>query len=192
MKELKLENLSKILPEGFYDIIGYVISSVYLLIGYLYSIDKLEDFEFLKNGKSWVIDLLLVFIVIGGLYLIGTIITFFSSWVFLKTYKWALTRLNPNNKKLFGYWNKKSLVWRIKYSQLIPEMTKRYARLIMIRNIAFVSLILSIYDLSTVNYNYVFLIILVITLITYYFMEIEFGQNYKELKRELKKIEKSK
>jgi hypothetical protein len=62
MSEIKLENLSKILPEGFYDAIGYIISSVYFLIGYLYSSDRLTDFKLPTLQTSWVIDLMLVFI----------------------------------------------------------------------------------------------------------------------------------
>ena len=191
MSDIKLENLSKIVPEGFYDIIGYVISAVYLIVGYLYATENLMDFKLPTLETSWVIDITLVFIIIGGLYVIGTIITTFSYWTLLKPYKWSLIKIKPSKyKDSFGYWGTKNLEWRIKYSSLIPEMTKRYARLIMTRNIAFVSLILLVLELFTDKYEFVFLIIFIISLLTFCIRAVWLEENYKALDKAIEEMEK--
>lgn len=191
MSEIKLENLSKVLPEGFYDAIAYIISSVYFLIGYLYSTDRLIGFKLPNLQTSWVIDLMLVFLIIGGLYVAGTIITTFSYWVIFKPYKWILIKINRSKYDVsFGYWGTKNLEWRIIFPGIIPELTKRYARLIMVRNVAFVSLIMTIYQFFLDNYNFIFLWIFIITLITFLIRAVWLEENYIALGKKIDEIKK--
>ncbi|WP_203257967.1 hypothetical protein [Hyunsoonleella ulvae] len=178
MKEIRLEGISKTIPEGFYDILGYIISAVYLVVGVLLSNKyQLTDLKF-SFGESWVFDLFIMLIFLGGLYAIGTVLTTFSYWTILKPLTFYIKKFKNNYENNFGLWGTKILRLRINNPNIVLEMTKRYARLIMIRNICFVSLILTFYSITAKNFTIVYLMIFIITLITFIIRAIWLEQNF--------------
>lgn len=178
MKEIKLEGISKIIPEGFYDILGYIISAIYLVTGILLSSKyPLTDLKF-PFGVSWVFDLFIILIFLGGLYAVGTILTTFSYWIVLKPLTFFIKKFKKNYENNFGLWGTKILRLRISNPNIVMELTKRYARLIMIRNICFVSLILIFYSIIVNNFTVTYLIVFILTLITFIIRAIWLEQNF--------------
>ncbi|PLX02762.1 MAG: hypothetical protein C0595_09560 [Marinilabiliales bacterium] len=173
------------LPEGFYDLMVYIISSLILVLGYLYISNNMELINKLNNNSTWVFELLMMLFILGGLYTIGILITTFSKWIFFKPCELLLSNRLKNKKLDFTYWEKELIKIKSKSIHLNNEITKRYARFVMLRNLAFSSLVLSIIELQFGHYNFLFLIIFSISLIAYILRLIELIDEFDTIKDEL-------
>jgi len=147
------------LPEGFYDGLAYIIPATYLLIG----VELLYGFLFpwthyyFSIKPSWVIDLLLALGILGGLYLVGQILTVFSYYLILIPLH------------IIGFyegetWYKKYRWIEVELSSVSLLVTKRYARWMSSLNMALSSMILIVLSLITEEYTYavVFLLMSVV------------------------------
>jgi len=151
-----LEKSFNILPEAFYDVLAYIIPSAYLVVGILLGCDSLNKNKILNNASttSWVIELFVGIIILGGLYCIGTIITSFSFYLIQKPiskFLFAIKRKSRDergiDKYTFDLFGDEIIKLRIQHPSISTEITKRYARLNLLRNIAFSSLFLLLLNL---------------------------------------------
>ena len=80
---MKANDISNIIPEGFYDLLSYVVPSAYLTCSLLYITDRIELVKDLLN-KEWSIVVIILFLALGGLFALGSVLTSFSLYIILK------------------------------------------------------------------------------------------------------------
>ena len=149
----ELTKLGNLLPDAFYDIFAYLIPSGFLLIGIVTSlpVDTISiPSDSIFNSIVW--SLLLAFLCIGGLYTIGLILTNFSYYVILLP---ILTMLGIKIKSKF---DRSYLKAKASNAMICIELTKRYVRIILLRNIAFSSILLVIFYLIQGEWKYLFVV----------------------------------
>ncbi len=187
------ERTIRTLPEAFYDIIAYIIPSVYLVVGIVFSLKWSYKETFLNKlilERDWVKDLFLGFFILGGLYIVGLTVTTMSFFIIFKPlyplfgYRKYQSDSNSNitlndskkmipknnySKKLqkaFDQFDKEYMEIKILHTEVSHEITKRYARWVSIRNIAFLSLVLAIINIFMKN-NFNFILFIVVFIITF-------------------------
>ena len=153
MTDQATEKALQILPDSYYDLLAYIVPSAYLILSYFYCFNFGNTnvaLLFDMNG-SWVFELFFGFVVLGGLYAFGIILTTISSRLIIRPTRYAiekfspgdLEKLNPSkNVNYFDGMDSHSLKIKLLIPEISPEITKRYARLTMIRNISLSSIML--------------------------------------------------
>ena len=102
-KEMKnIEKITSPLPEAFYDVLAYIVSSTFFFIGTIYSIGFIDQnlTKITLPQFSWVWDLLIGFIIFGSLYCIGLILTTYSYYVIQKPIKFILIKTSKLDKNV--------------------------------------------------------------------------------------------
>jgi len=150
MENEPLKSISEGFPEFFYDLLAYVIPSVYLVLGLaliLGRVNEIFSFEPLINVNI-IFNIFLIIIMFGFLYLIGQLLTTFSNILVWKIPVWLIDSFR--NKKL-GKKSHYTIDWYDGYRKLEIEkpkianlVTKRYSRWISSRNIIMANIILLI------------------------------------------------
>lgn len=146
------------IPELFYDGVAYALPGLYLILGMAFNFDKFSNFkvdeiEFLEN---FLIDLLLVIVCLGILYLVGQILTTFSSYLVWKMPSWIISKLYRKKRKSKNIdWYKGYRFLEVKNPHVAILVTKRYARWIASRNIVLASFILLVISIF-MNDSYIF------------------------------------
>jgi len=140
-------NLFQLIPDIFFDTLAYILPSSFLFVGALTLSSPLSGplITAYLNLGAWFDRFIVVALGLGILYILGQLITHFSYEVILR----PLRRLaSLRNDEQF---TKSDIEWTADYTfirhtdaTLGLEITKRYARTIMSRNNAFVSLLLMV------------------------------------------------
>jgi len=159
------------LPTGFYDLLAYIIPASFLLFGIAIIFPEVLAVPsklYKLSTNSLVHDVFSSFLAFGFLYTIGSILTSFSYILF----QILITKIFDGvSLKCFGFERDfgNQLLAVLPLEQKSNEITKRYARLNLIRNVALSSLILMIVSffssecLITITFLIIFLISLVNT-----------------------------
>ena len=153
MKDDVIKDLTEGIPELFYDIIAYLIPPIYLMLGIGLTLGWFEGYDLKESllNENVVVDLFIIFILIGILYLIGQLLTTLSSFVVWEFPRWVLNRLRRDKADSNAVetidWYEGYRIMEIKRPKLANLITKRYARWVTSRNIVLATLILLVMNL---------------------------------------------
>ena len=187
-------SLLQLIPDIFFDALAYILPASLLFIGVMIipsSIGAPLINAYLNLGASFDRFIVVLF-GIGILYIVGQLLTHFSYDVILR----PLRRLSAlRNDKAFGSsdidWMADYTFIRHKDAALGLEISKRYARTIMSRNNALVSLLLAV--VSLISGQWVWLIISSVLFFLFvheaYGEQVFFSRNLREITRELRTME---
>ena len=157
MKDDVIKDLTEGIPELFYDIIAYLIPPIYLMLGIGLTLGWFEGYDLKESllNENVVVDLFIIFILIGILYLIGQLLTTLSSFVVWEFPRWVLNRLRRDKADSNAVetidWYEGYRIMEIKRPKLANLITKRYARWVTSRNIVLATLILLVMNLILGN-----------------------------------------
>ena len=134
MKTKEVEKYFGFLPEAFYDILTFLIPSAYLVIGVTICFPmENNDIWTLPILNTWVWSLFGAFFVFGGLYTIGLVLTTFSYYVIFAPI------MVMRGEKLKYKLDKTYLKTKVHKESISIEFSKRYVRLLLLRNVSFSS-----------------------------------------------------
>jgi hypothetical protein len=153
MSNESIKAVAEGIPEFFYDIMAYVIPGLYLIFGLGLVLEVFENFslESIKLSENFVLDAFILLASIGALYLLGQLLTTFSSLVVWKLPVWIFNKIIPPHKIIKFHEN---IDWYDGYRKLEINklriaglVTKRYSRWVASRNVVFANLVLIIINL---------------------------------------------
>jgi len=149
MEEYKkhIERFYSGLPEAFYDGLAYVIPAAYLTIGIelLYGVFNDWVTIYLSRNQPFIVDLFIAFIVLGGLYIVGQLLTTCSYYILHCPLKRIHREENEN-------WYNDYRRIEIEFPAVSLLLTKRYARWMSARNVALSSILLVVLSLFGKQY----------------------------------------
>lgn len=138
------------IPEYFYDFMAYVIPGLYLIFGLGLVLEVFENFplENVTLSENFVVDAFILLASIGALYLLGQLLTTFSSLIVWKFPVWIYKKIIPLNMRRQS---EKNIDWYDGYRKLeinkisiATLVTKRYSRWVASRNVVFANIVLMI------------------------------------------------
>jgi hypothetical protein len=186
MYKENIEKSLESLPEAFYDVLTYIIPSSYLAVCILlhFSAFNSDIANLVTITKSWVFELLLGFLILGGLYFIGALITSFSYYLIHIPIVWFLRRINKNENDFYLIFGTEIFKLRIEHPLLATDLTKRYARLNLTQNIVFSNFLLILLEVFSPHNSggiWLYYVVIIFSLISSFIRIRWLNENFEAL-----------
>ncbi|MEM6718023.1 MAG: hypothetical protein AAF611_01775 [Bacteroidota bacterium] len=184
----QFEKTANSLPNAFYDLIAYVIPSgifiFFLIFEKVVNINSYDsNLSFFKD--SWIYDLFFSFLYIALLYTLGVIISTLSYVLVRKPVLFFLSKFKKINSKMKKGLGTQMLTVQVQFNtEIYSEMLKKYARVILLRNLTLTFLAILIIKMVYLwNYDYLlmYLFLFGIVFAAYCIRHYWFLQNLSQL-----------